>query len=186
MGHFGLALDAYCHFTSPIRRYPDLLIHRAIRHALAGGSPEDFVYTESQMQGQGDHCSMTERRADEATRVAVDWLKCEFMLNEVGREFDGIITGVTSFGLFVELNDIFVQGLVHVTALGDDYYHFDPVKHLLYGERTGVRYRLSDPIRVKVVRVDLDERTIDFVPAQVSRRPRRRAGGGRGGSKRRR
>jgi ribonuclease R len=187
IGHFGLALDAYCHFTSPIRRYPDLLVHRAIRHALKGRAAEDFHYSQTQMQGLGDHCSMTERRADEATRDAVDWLKCEFMLNEVGREFDGIITGVTSFGLFVELNDIYVQGLVHVTALGDDYYHFDPVKHLLYGERTGMRYRLSDPIRVKVVKVDLDERTIDFVPAQASRRPgRRRTDSGKARRKRRR
>jgi ribonuclease R len=182
MGHFGLALEAYCHFTSPIRRYPDLLVHRAIRHALAERAVEDFPYTPSEMQGLGDHCSMTERRADEATRDAVDWLKCEFMLNEVGKDFDGVITGVTSFGLFVELNDVYVQGLVHVTALGDDYYHFDPIKHLLYGERTGVKYRLSDPIRVKVVRVDLDERAIDFVPVQAVRRPRRRATPGTTGS----
>ncbi len=164
-GHFGLALEAYAHFTSPIRRFPDLLVHRAIRHALAGGSEDDYHYTGSDMQGHGDHCSMTDRRADEATRDAVDWLKCEYMLDEIGGEFEGIITGVTSFGLFVELDDIYVQGLVHVTALGDDYYVFDPVKHLLHGERSGAHFRLSDRIRVKVVRVDLDERTIDFVPA---------------------
>ena len=173
IGHFGLALEAYTHFTSPIRRYPDLLVHRAIRHALEGGKAEDFIYGPSDMQGMGDHCSMTERRADEATRDAVDWLKCEFMLEEVGGEFEGIITGVTSFGLFVELDDIYVQGLVHVTTLGDDYYHFDPIKRLLYGERTGMQYRLSDRIRVKVVRVDLDERTIDFVPALQPRRSRK-------------
>ncbi len=177
-GHFGLALEAYAHFTSPIRRYPDLLVHRAIRHALAGGSEDDYYYTGSDMQGHGDHCSMTERRADEATRDAVDWLKCEYLLEEIGAEFDGIITGVTSFGLFVELNEIYVQGLVHVTSLGDDYYVFDPVKRLLYGERSGARFRLSDRIRVKVVRVDLDERTIDFVlagmptPPQKAKRPR--------------
>lgn len=166
IGHFGLALDAYAHFTSPIRRYPDLLVHRAIRHALAAGGADDFVYSGSDMQSLGDHCSMTERRADEATRDAVDWLKCEYMMTEVGKEFDGIITGVTSFGLFVELDDIFVQGLVHVTTLGNDYYQFDPIKHLLYGERTGVIFRLADKVRVKVARVDLDERNIDFVPAE--------------------
>lgn len=169
-GHFGLALEAYTHFTSPIRRYPDLLVHRAIRHALEGGKPEDAHYSLAEMQSMGEHCSMTERRADEATRDAVDWLKCEFMLNEVGGEFTGIITGVTSFGLFVELDEIYVQGLVHVTSLGDDYYHFDSVKHLLNGERTGTQYRLSDRVQVKVVRVDLDERTIDFVLAQPQRR----------------
>ncbi len=167
-GHFGLSLEAYTHFTSPIRRYPDLLVHRAIRHALNGGTEADYCYTGSDMQGHGDHCSMTERRADEATRDAVDWLKCEYMLDEIGAEFDGIITGVTGFGLFVELDDIYVQGLVHVTTLGDDYYVFDPVKQMLYGERSGVRFRLSDRIRVRVVRVDLDERAIDFVPAASS------------------
>jgi ribonuclease R len=187
-GHFGLALAAYTHFTSPIRRYPDLLVHRAIRHALAGGGEEDYFYTGSDMQGHGDHCSMTERRADEATRDAIDWLKCEYLLEEIGGEFDGIITGITSFGLFVELDDIYVQGLVHVTTLGDDYYVFDPVKHMLYGERSGIRFRLTDRIRVKVVRVDLDERTIDFVPAgkptpalrpKRTRGPRARAGAGK-------
>ncbi len=170
VGHFGLALEAYTHFTSPIRRYPDLLVHRAIRHALDRRTLEDFQYSATDIQSMGEHCSMTERRADEATRDAVDWLKCEFMLNEVGGEFPGIITGVTSFGLFVELDDIYVQGLVHITSLGDDYYHFDSVKHLLYGERTGAQFRLSDRVQVKVVRVDLDERTIDFVLAQQPQR----------------
>ncbi|MCC6207704.1 MAG: S1 RNA-binding domain-containing protein, partial [Gammaproteobacteria bacterium] len=120
-----------------------------------------------------------ERRADEATRDAVDWLKCEFVMSEIGKEFDGIITGVTSFGLFVELDDIYVQGLVHVTTLGDDYYQFDPVKHMLYGERSGVTFRLADKIRVKVVRVDLDERSIDFVLAEPgpARKGATRAGG---------
>lgn len=176
-GHFGLALEAYAHFTSPIRRYPDLLVHRAIRHVLEGGKAEDFFYGQPAIQALGDHCSMTERRADEATRDAVDWLKCEHMLDEVGSEFDGIIVGVTSFGLFVELDDIYVQGLVHVTSLGDDYYRFDPIRHLLYGERSGVQYRLADRIRVKVVRVDLDERKIDFVTAQTPRRASRKGEG---------
>jgi ribonuclease R len=166
MGHFGLALPAYTHFTSPIRRYPDLLVHRGIRHILSGKPVAEFDYTSTNMQVLGEHCSMTERRADEATRDAVDWLKCEFMMSRVGQEFPGIITTVTSFGLFVELDDIFVEGLVHVTALENDYYHFDPVKHRMVGERTGKVYRLADKIQVKVVRVDLDERKIDFVLAE--------------------
>ncbi len=166
MGHFGLALTAYTHFTSPIRRYPDLLVHRGIRHILSRKPVSEFNYTTTNMQALGDHCSMTERRADEATRDAVDWLKCEYMMSRVGQEFPGIITTVTSFGLFVELNDIYVEGLVHVTALENDYYHFDPVKHRMVGERTGKVYRLADKIHVKVVRVDLDERKIDFVLAE--------------------
>jgi ribonuclease R len=161
-GHFGLAFEAYAHFTSPIRRYPDLLVHRAIRHVLAGDSPEAFKYSYSDMEGLGDHCSMTERRADEATRDAMDWLKCEYMMDRVGEEFDGLITGVTGFGIFVELQDIYVEGLVHVTALSNDYYHFDPAKHRLLGERTNKIYRLADKVRVKVARVDLDDRKIDF------------------------
>jgi ribonuclease R len=161
-GHFGLALEHYTHFTSPIRRYPDLLVHRAIRHALAGGSAETFVYTPAKLQGLGEHCSMTERRADEATRDATDWLKCEYMMDKVGEEFDGIISAVTGFGIFVELKDIYVEGLVHVTSLGDDYYHFDPVKHHLWGERTRQAYRLGDDVRVRVMRVSLDDKKIDF------------------------
>ncbi|HHH35789.1 MAG TPA: ribonuclease R [Gammaproteobacteria bacterium] len=165
IGHFGLALESYTHFTSPIRRYPDLIIHRAIRHLLKGGRPRNFLYSHSDMERLGDHCSMTERRADEATRDAVSWLKCEYMMDKVGQVFDGIVTAVTSFGLFVELEEVYVEGLVHVTALENDYYHYDPVKHMLYGERSGRTYRLADPIRVRVTRVDLDERKIDFVPA---------------------
>lgn len=161
-GHFGLAYDAYTHFTSPIRRYPDLIVHRAIRHLLAGKPAENFAYDYARMQTIGEHCSMTERRADEATRDAVDWLKCEYMMDKIGDEFDGIITGVTGFGIFVELNDIYVEGLVHVTSLNNDYYHFDHAKHRLSGERTGTVYRLGDKLRVKVMRVDLDEKKIDF------------------------
>ncbi len=161
-GHFGLALEAYTHFTSPIRRYPDLVVHRAIHHLISGGAPGSFVYNAGDMEGMGNHCSMTERRADEATRSAVDWLKCEFMMDRIGEVFPGIVTGVTSFGLFVELKDIHVEGLVHVTALDNDYYHFDATGHRLRGERSGVEYRLADPIEVRVVRVDLDERKIDF------------------------
>jgi ribonuclease R len=175
-GHFGLAHDAYAHFTSPIRRYPDLLVHRAIRHVLAGGQVETFDYNHAQMQGLGEHCSMTERRADDASRDAVDWLKCEFMVDKVGEAFDGLITSVTAFGIFVELDDIYVEGLVHVTAMGDDYYHFDPVHHRLLGERTGTIYRLADRVRVQVARVDLDERKIDFeLVARLSRGEKQRA-----------
>lgn len=161
-GHFGLAHTAYAHFTSPIRRYPDLLVHRAIRNVVEGGDREGFAYDQPGMVQLGEHCSMTERRADEAVRDAVDWLKCEFMLDKVGQEFDGLITGVTSFGFFVELKSIYAQGLVHVSTLVNDYYRFDAPKHRLIGERSGNVYRLADPVRVKVARVDLDERKIDF------------------------
>lgn len=170
VGHFGLALDAYAHFTSPIRRYPDLQVHRAIRHALNGGKPANFSHTHAELVGLGEHCSMTERRADEAVRDALEWLKCEFMLDKIGQVFDGIITGVASFGLFVELRGVFVEGLVHVTSLRNDYYHFDPVGHRLHGERSGQVYRLGDRLTVRVVRVDLDERKIDFEPVENERR----------------
>jgi len=162
IGHFGLAHENYTHFTSPIRRYPDLLVHRAIRHVLAGKKPKSFPYTVENMQAFGVHCSDTERRADEATRDAVDWLKCEYMLDKVGESYAGIITSTTSFGLFVELQDIYVEGLVHVTALGNDYFHFDPVRHCLTGEHSKRIFRLGDQLQVKVVRVNLDDRKIDF------------------------
>lgn len=168
VGHFGLAHEAYAHFTSPIRRYPDLLVHRAIRHVLAGGSAADFAYDRAAMVTLGEHCSATERRADEATRDAVSWLKCEYMMDKVGDEFEGTIASVTSFGLFIELDQIYVEGLVHVTALGNDYFHFDPVGHRMRGERTGVSYRLGDRVRVRVMRVDLDDRKIDFELVGVS------------------
>ncbi len=160
-GHFGLAFDAYTHFTSPIRRYPDLLVHRSIRSILR----EKPIPSEKEVSYEkyGEHCSMTERRADEATREAVNWLKCEYMLDKVGEEFPGVISSVTSFGIFVELTDIYVEGLIHISLLPNDYYHFDPLRHEMYGERSGVRYRLGQPIHVKVVRVDLDEGQIDFM-----------------------
>jgi ribonuclease R len=192
IGHFGLSHPEYLHFTSPIRRYPDLLVHRAIRHQLRAdarcrkngkkvGRPvsaaSSFQYNHSDMESLGDHCSATERRADEATRDAVDWLKCEFMLEEVGKEYDGIISSVTSFGIFVELKDIFVEGLVHITALQNDYYHFDPAGHRLRGERTGQTYRLGDAVRARVVRVDLDERKIDFELASAGKREEKKGSG---------
>ncbi len=174
-GHFGLAFDAYAHFTSPIRRYPDLLVHRAIRKILRGEHKPG--QEDPQFEKYGEHCSMTERRADDATREAVDWLKCEFMQDKVGEEFSGMITSVTSFGLFVELTEIYVEGLVHISMLRNDYYQFDSIKHALTGEHTGKRYRLGDTVKIKVVRVDLDQRQIDFVIAEElveSRRPKKK------------
>jgi ribonuclease R len=161
-GHFGLAYDTYTHFTSPIRRYPDLLIHRAIKHALQGKSLKKFPYAMSKLLTLGEHCSMTERRAEEATREVMSRLKCEYMQDKVGEIFTGLITGVTSFGFFVEIADIFTEGLVHITALTDDYYHFDPVGRRLYGEYSNKVYRLSDSVRVKVTRVDVEEKKVDF------------------------
>lgn len=159
-GHFGLAYEAYTHFTSPIRRYPDLIVHRAIKQITAG---KKLFIEENMVHKAGEHCSMTERRADDATEEVNDWLKCEFMMDKVGQEFKGIISGVTNFGLFVELDDIYVEGLVHISTLPDDYYQFDPIKHALLGERAGHRFRLGDAIKVQLARVDLDQRKIDFV-----------------------
>ena len=165
-GHFGLGYDAYTHFTSPIRRYPDLLVHRAIKACLAGAryQPGGSGWAEL-----GVHSSLTERRADDATRDVENWLKCYFMQDRVGETFDGTISGVTHFGLFVTLDGLNVDGLVHVTELGNDYFHFDAVHHAMNGERTGQRYRLADRIRVKVARVDLEATKIDFVLADVAR-----------------
>ncbi|MEJ2453768.1 MAG: ribonuclease R [Candidatus Thiodiazotropha sp.] len=165
VGHFGLSYQAYTHFTSPIRRYPDLIVHRALKHIIDGGSADDFDYTKADLQGMGEHCSSTERKADEATRDALDWLKCEYMQDKVGETFNGIITSVNSFGVFVELEAIYVDGLVHITALDNDYYHYDPVGHRLTGERTGKVLRLGDPLTIKVANVNLDDRKIDFLPA---------------------
>ena len=176
IGHFGLAFPAYTHFTSPIRRYPDLVVHRAIRHLVAGGGEDDFLYSRSELHALGEHCSTTERRADEATRDVEAWLKCEYMMDKLGESFDGIITGVTSFGLFVELDEIYVEGLVHITSLDHDYFHFDPVGHRLSGERSGRVYRLGDPIRIKVAAVSLDEKKIDFTLDEVQRTTRRKRG----------
>ncbi|WP_043739822.1 ribonuclease R [Thioalkalivibrio nitratireducens] len=161
-GHFGLALADYAHFTSPIRRYPDLLVHRGIRHVLRDGKARGFAYSHSDMEHLGEHCSMTERRADDATRDAVAWLKAEYMQDKVGDVFDGVVSGVTGFGLFVEIVDVFIDGLVHVTSLDNDYYHFDPVRHRLTGERSGRTFRIGDRLRVQVIRVSLDDRKIDL------------------------
>lgn len=161
VGHFGLAFDAYVHFTSPIRRYPDLLVHRAIKSQLNGKRYDDGIDWEE----LGRHCSETERRADEASRDVENWLKCYYMRDHVGGTFSGSITGVAPFGVFVTLDDYFVDGLVHISELGRDYFQFDAARHLLAGERTGKRYRLADRMTVKLVRVDLETRKIDFVPA---------------------
>ncbi|MGH8428127.1 MAG: ribonuclease R, partial [Gammaproteobacteria bacterium] len=169
IGHFGLALEDYTHFTSPIRRYPDLIVHRALRHAIAGDAAETFEYTQGDLEGLGRHCSATERRADEATREAADMLKCQFMRERVGEVFPGVVTGVTGFGLFVELEGLYLEGLVHVTALDSDYYVFDPATQRLSGERSGVSYAVGDPLAVKVVRVSVEERKIDLVPAAPPR-----------------
>jgi ribonuclease R len=160
VGHFGLAYESYTHFTSPIRRYPDLVIHRAIKAVLAGRT-----YTPGKWDELGKHCSMTERRADEATRDVETWLKCYYMRDRVGEEFEGSISAVTGFGIFVALDDVYVEGLAHISELGSDYFRFDAVHHVLRGERTGKTYRLADRVRVRVVRVDLELGRIDFVPA---------------------
>ncbi len=165
LGHFGLAFPAYTHFTSPIRRYPDLMVHRGIKHLLSGGNADDFDYSPTELALIAETSSAAERRADEATRDVSDWLKCEFMQDHLGEEFDGIISSVTSFGLFVRLDDLNLEGLVHITALENDYFHFDPVHHRLTGERTGHTYQLGESIRVRVAAVNLDERKIDFALA---------------------
>jgi len=161
-GHFGLALDAYAHFTSPIRRYPDLLVHRAIRHAIAKGKPANYRYSPATMASMAVHCSQCGRRAEEAERDVDERYKCAWMEKHVGSEFDGIVSGVTSFGLFVELVDSKVTGLVHITQLPNDYYHFDPIRHLLTGERRGLKFRLGDAVRIQVLRASLEDRKIDF------------------------
>ncbi len=165
-GHFGLAHSFYAHFTSPIRRYPDLIVHRAISHIVDKEKADSFMYSHNDLVLQGEHCSMTERRADDATRDAEATLKCEFMQDKVGKIFTGSITGVTSFGLFVELLDVYVEGLVHISTLSDDYYQYDPTRMTLEGELTRNIYRLGDTVDIIVTRVDIDERKIDFVLEQ--------------------
>ena len=160
VGHFGLAYESYTHFTSPIRRYPDLLVHRAIKSVLSGD-----IYSPGDWRQLGMHCSQTERRADEASRDVESWLKCFYMMDRIGECFDGVISSVTGFGLFVALDGIYVEGLVHISELPSDYFHFDSAKHMLMGERSGKRYRLGDRLRIKIVRVDLETSKIDFVLA---------------------
>ncbi|HCH32133.1 MAG TPA: ribonuclease R, partial [Oceanospirillaceae bacterium] len=191
-GHFGLGYDAYAHFTSPIRRYPDLMVHRAIRGVIQSkrrtGSVKRikatqtqppspwYPYTTADVVALGEHCSMAERRADAAVWDVEGWLKCEYMQGHIGDYFYGTINAVTSFGLFVELEDVYVEGLVHISALPGDYYHFDAPKHRLQGERSGKSYRLGDIIEVQVVRVDLDEKKIDFEMADAPPKPKSKSG----------
>ncbi len=158
-GHFGLAFEAYVHFTSPIRRYPDLMVHRAIKACTEGRRYDGIDW-----EDLGRHCSETERRADDASRDVENWLKCYYMQDHVGEVFEGRVTGVTGFGVFVTLDEYFVDGLVHISELGRDYFQFDAARHMLLGERTGKRYRLADRMRVKLVRVDLETRKMDLVP----------------------
>ena len=171
VGHFGLAYEAYTHFTSPIRRYPDLLVHRAIKAAL-----EKSRYEPGDWDAIGLHCSQTERRADEATRDVESWLKCFYMQDKVGAEFTGSVSAVVPFGLFVALDDIFIEGLIHISELGSDYFHFDETRHELLGERSGTAYRLSDRVRVQLVRVDLETTKIDFRLIEGPQRVTRRGG----------
>lgn len=180
-GHFGLALASYAHFTSPIRRYPDLLLHRAIKYLLAKERGEvdgittptgGYHYDMQQMLQLGQHCSLTERRADEATRDVADWLKCDFMQDQVGNVFNGVISSVTGFGFFVRLNELFIDGLVHVSSLDNDYYRFDAVGQRLIGESGGRTYRLGDAVEVRVEAVHMDERKIDFALISSKRVPR--------------
>ncbi len=165
-GHFGLALEAYAHFTSPIRRYADLLVHRAIKHGLSGGKAHDFGYSAHGMAALSLQCSERSRRADEAQREVDERYRAAWMEQHVGGQFDGVISGVTSFGLFVELNESKVNGLVHVTQLPQDYYHFDPIRKTLAGERRGMSYRLGDQVRIIVLKASLEERKIDFKLAE--------------------
>ena len=167
IGHFGLALASYAHFTSPIRRYPDLLVHRAIRHIVRGGKPGRYGYSSGEMERLGVITSSHEKRAEEATRDVEAWLKCQYMEGHLGDEFDGVITGVTNFGLFVQITDLLTDGLVHVTSLANDYYHYDAASQRLVGERSGTAYGLGEPIRVRVQRVDMETRKIDFRPVEV-------------------
>ncbi|GMQ45271.1 ribonuclease R [Vibrio sp. 10N] len=180
-GHFGLALKRYAHFTSPIRRYPDLLLHRAIKYLIAKqeGRNTDrwtptggYHYSFDDMDYYGEQCSMTERRADDATRDVADWLKCEYMQDHVGEELDGVIANVTGFGFFVRLTELHIDGLVHISSLANDYYQFDPIGQRLIGESFGAIYRLGDAVKVKVLSVNLDDKQIDFELVETSRKLR--------------
>ena len=181
IGHFGLALEEYAHFTSPIRRYPDLTLHRGIKYLLAKqkGSKRKttdtggYHYQLEEMDVFGAHCSSTERRADDATREVADWLKCEYMQDHVGEEFDGVISSVTGFGFFVRLNDLFIDGLVHISGLANDYYLFDMRKQRLIGENSGMIFRLGDAVKVRVEAVSLEQKQIDFSLISSERKPKR-------------
>jgi ribonuclease R len=161
-GHFGLAASSYTHFTSPIRRYPDLVVHRSLRESRQGMSNERVEELSEDLPEMGRHTSERERRAAEAERELVQWKKVRFMADKVGDEFEGYVTGVTAFGLFIELVEHFVEGMVHVSTMADDYYRFIERAHVLRGENTGQVYRLGDKVRVQVVKVDMERRQIDL------------------------
>jgi ribonuclease R len=171
IGHFGLALEQYAHFTSPIRRYPDLIVHRGIRHVLRGGTADTLPPELQGMEAVGQQCSLKERRADEATRDAVSWLKCQYMQDKIGEEFDALVTGVVDFGLFVQAKGLQIDGLVHVSALGSDYFTRDSSGYRLVGARSKRVYRLGDHLRVRLINVVIDERKIDFELAGTAGAP---------------
>jgi ribonuclease R len=175
LGHFGLATEMYAHFTSPIRRYPDLVVHRALRALRGGGDGARAARLEQALPEMGVHLSEMERRADEAERELIEWKKVRFMAGKLGEQYDGYVTGVQAFGLFVELTDIYVQGLVHVSSMSDDYYVFNEKAHTLRGENGKRAYRLGDKVRVQVARVDLERRQIDFALVDVLERVSRGA-----------
>ncbi len=185
IGHFGLALPVYTHFTSPIRRYPDLVVHRTIRHLLKQKNTHSFPLSQNELLILGEECSMCERRAEDATRDVDAWLKCEYMLDKVGQQFSGVINTVTSFGFFVTLDKVFIEGLVHITALSNDYYHYDESSQSLFGEHGKRLYRLGDEVTVTVARVSLDERKIDFVLAESSDNKGKKPGSGKPARRRR-
>ncbi|MEM6640125.1 MAG: ribonuclease R, partial [Pseudomonadota bacterium] len=185
-GHFGLALEQYAHFTSPIRRYPDLLVHRAIGHLLDGRPVRRYAYKPEDMERLGRECSVAERRAEDAVRDVESWLKCEVMLDHVGDTFDGTVVGVTEFGLFVEITSMNIEGLVHVTSLGHDYYKLDATRTRLVGRQTGQRFELAQSLRVRVAGVSIEDRKIDFELADSKARPARDSKGRRRRSRRKR
>jgi ribonuclease R len=175
-GHFALAADAYAHFTSPIRRYPDRGVHRLLRELTDGPGPlrgDAYEAAEQRLVRLGEHCSAREQRAEAAERMAVQWRTMEFLADRVGEVAEGRVSGVTDFGLFVQLDEFAIDGLVHIGELVDDYYEHDPVSHSLVGSRTGRRWRLGDPIRVRMARVDLDTMQLQLIPVGV--KPDRKA-----------
>jgi len=173
LGHFGLAAGSYTHFTSPIRRYPDLVVHRTLRESRRGMAEDRREELVEDLPEMARHTSERERRADEAERELVQWKKVRFMADKVGDEFDGYITGVTAFGLFIELIEHFVEGMVHVSTMADDYYRFVERAHILRGENTGRVYRLGDRVTVQVIKIDMERRQIDLGLAEILDRVRR-------------